>query len=538
MTNTSQPLLEALKDCIGFIEHLEDAHGIGDWSGLANAKAALSQHEGEQGEVSKTVILISADNELMVCRSNSDGSNEYFVIPDLPTDYYYCKIDKKPGVYNSEHATDKTLEQIIDSFNGTGGKPITNTLTSKLKPTPSKEQEPGEEERFAAWLEKNGWQQINEDCYGHAYKTWGGFPVSKQTTTLLAEFKSLPSKGEGNSFDPEKANEAELILFGQYLRCNGGIINHTRTIKELLDKFLKDPVIRYDTKISDNDTMANQKYNSENSESAGNKSPEQAKSEINDGLGVPNFDNQFNNGTTKAGIASFDEQGKPIQIDTIKYDSELMESFNESCQKSSELLYYIELIRENADNEAYIKSTCDRMISKYRLQNIQSYPIISNNDTIPILAKKLLDKLWDTTNWSIEAQELCLAIESNAANNDPIQRKGESEQQMKEEIPNIFLEKKQREFIICAAIHYDDGQVHPHQPVNVKTGIISAGRRHHNCFTLLNDAFGRKITQGHLMQGFLTSEDRFVQRKEAATIAFNSKQISSDNECLFSEDLY
>ena len=38
--------------------------------------------------------------------------------------------------------------------------------------------------------------------------------------------------------------------------------------------------------------------------------------------------------------------------------------------------------------------------------------------------------------------------------------------------------------------------------------------------------------------GFLTSDDKFVDRKEAGKIAFESGQIKVPNDCLFSEDLY
>lgn len=40
------------------------------------------------------------------------------------------------------------------------------------------------------------------------------------------------------------------------------------------------------------------------------------------------------------------------------------------------------------------------------------------------------------------------------------------------------------------------------------------------------------------IQGFLTSKGRFVDRKEAAKIAFSAGQISDQKEELYSEDLY
>jgi hypothetical protein len=40
------------------------------------------------------------------------------------------------------------------------------------------------------------------------------------------------------------------------------------------------------------------------------------------------------------------------------------------------------------------------------------------------------------------------------------------------------------------------------------------------------------------IQGFLTSDDRFVDRKEAGEIAFKAGQTECLRDCLFSENLY
>ena len=48
---------------------------------------------------------------------------------------------------------------------------------------------------------------------------------------------------------------------------------------------------------------------------------------------------------------------------------------------------------------------------------------------------------------------------------------------------------------------------------------------------------GRKTTEKDI-QGFLTSQDRFVDRKEAADIAYKAGQIKDITDCLISEDLY
>jgi hypothetical protein len=93
------------------------------------------------------------------------------------------------------------------------------------------------------------------------------------------------------------------------------------------------------------------------------------------------------------------------------------------------------------------------------------------------------------------------------------------------------------EYIICAAIHFDDGLKHPHQPVNISSGYVICGRRHHNVYVTFSIlAFGEPKKE--FKQGFLTSKDRFVSRKEAGEIALAAKQITEPNNCLFSEDLY
>lgn len=98
-----------------------------------------------------------------------------------------------------------------------------------------------------------------------------------------------------------------------------------------------------------------------------------------------------------------------------------------------------------------------------------------------------------------------------------------------------------QEYILCAAIWFDDGEKHVHQPVNIETGLVVCGRRHHNCFATLAIISDDKLQKLNLRkkstQGFITNTDRFVDRIEAAKIAFNAAQ-SKLTDTLFSEDLY
>jgi hypothetical protein len=99
-------------------------------------------------------------------------------------------------------------------------------------------------------------------------------------------------------------------------------------------------------------------------------------------------------------------------------------------------------------------------------------------------------------------------------------------------------------YIICAAIWFKDGNKYSHQPRNIDSGIVVCGRRHHNCFLTAFELNGGKCIDGlnetnkKAVQGFLTSDDRFVDRKEAGVIAFKAGQNNRLKERLFSEDLY
>jgi hypothetical protein len=97
------------------------------------------------------------------------------------------------------------------------------------------------------------------------------------------------------------------------------------------------------------------------------------------------------------------------------------------------------------------------------------------------------------------------------------------------------------EYIICAAIHFNDGKTHPHQPKNIDKGFVICGRRHHNCFTtgmIINGKSIATLIEGKALQGFITSKDRFVDRREGGEIAFKAGQIKEETNCMFSEDLY
>jgi hypothetical protein len=98
---------------------------------------------------------------------------------------------------------------------------------------------------------------------------------------------------------------------------------------------------------------------------------------------------------------------------------------------------------------------------------------------------------------------------------------------------------KETERILCAALYYDNKMFYQHMPKNIAFGIVICGRRHHNCYVIAS--FVEGISGIKAVQGFITSEDRFVDRKEAFVIAAECGQIidkHSPADVLISEDLY
>jgi len=106
--------------------------------------------------------------------------------------------------------------------------------------------------------------------------------------------------------------------------------------------------------------------------------------------------------------------------------------------------------------------------------------------------------------------------------------------------------KNKVEYILCAAIHYKDDNIYLYQPKNIESGYVVSGRRHHNCFMtrkILASGFSKTnavLPYIESTQGFITSEDRFVNRAEAYELAIKSGQIQDNgaSKILVSEDLY
>ena len=92
-----------------------------------------------------------------------------------------------------------------------------------------------------------------------------------------------------------------------------------------------------------------------------------------------------------------------------------------------------------------------------------------------------------------------------------------------------------KERIICAAIKI------------VETGKVYYGHRHDQCLNSLNGELSwtmnrQEISKVEKIQGFVTSESRFVDRKEGLKIALENDQVIDKTQIrgndLYSEDLY
>lgn len=91
--------------------------------------------------------------------------------------------------------------------------------------------------------------------------------------------------------------------------------------------------------------------------------------------------------------------------------------------------------------------------------------------------------------------------------------------------------------IICSAIHIDDDKIWAFQPTNIYRGFIVTGMRHNNCFMTMKIC-GYNHKKFNTVQGFLTHDNRFLNRVDAVAEALICNQIRESKKELFSKDLY
>ena len=102
------------------------------------------------------------------------------------------------------------------------------------------------------------------------------------------------------------------------------------------------------------------------------------------------------------------------------------------------------------------------------------------------------------------------------------------------------------ERIYSAAIWYKDLPTAKYLPTNINTGIVVEGHRHADIIRTVINLIGKRTCKsgencsGNSVEGFVTNENRFVDRTEALQIARDANQIISDTTFpqLYSEDIY
>jgi hypothetical protein len=107
------------------------------------------------------------------------------------------------------------------------------------------------------------------------------------------------------------------------------------------------------------------------------------------------------------------------------------------------------------------------------------------------------------------------------------------------------------EKILCAAIWYKDIPLKKEipntllRPSNIDCGVVFCGYRHPHCIYTMIAVTGLRSVEiaddgvGKQVQGFLTNQNRFVDREEAAKIwILNGNKLKHSTNQLFSEDLY
>jgi len=98
------------------------------------------------------------------------------------------------------------------------------------------------------------------------------------------------------------------------------------------------------------------------------------------------------------------------------------------------------------------------------------------------------------------------------------------------------------EKIMISAIWLKDETIEmTHYPTNVDCGIFVTGYRHCDCFDIISNIFTiQEMTllrrEGQIIQGFLTTKKRFVDRIEAKEIATRENQLLKT--CSFGKELY
>ena len=105
---------------------------------------------------------------------------------------------------------------------------------------------------------------------------------------------------------------------------------------------------------------------------------------------------------------------------------------------------------------------------------------------------------------------------------------------------NTYLNNGEVEYVMCAANWVDDGIDYAHQPFNIPSGICFCGWRHSCIFQQYKERFPQETYGRVETQGFLTTKNRFLTRKEALELVKENGQLTKPliGSILTSEDLW
>jgi hypothetical protein len=105
---------------------------------------------------------------------------------------------------------------------------------------------------------------------------------------------------------------------------------------------------------------------------------------------------------------------------------------------------------------------------------------------------------------------------------------------------DLQLNNGKTEYVMCAANWVDDKIEHIFQPFNIPTGIVYCGWRHPYIFQQYRERFPQEIFGKYETQGFLTTKNRFLTRKEALELVKENGQLTKPliGDVLTSEDLW
>lgn len=109
-----------------------------------------------------------------------------------------------------------------------------------------------------------------------------------------------------------------------------------------------------------------------------------------------------------------------------------------------------------------------------------------------------------------------------------------------EERLNAHLNNGKTEYVMCAANWIDDGIDYTFKPYNIDKGRCYSGHRHPQIFELTKDIYPYSEWGKFTVQGFLTTKNRFLTRKEALTLVQENGQLTRSiiGGELTSEDLW